>query len=157
MTRNIHAPILVALLVAAACDTQVDDLGRELDFAALEDADADDALDDGPDGLQGQGDIVEPVTLEVEFEGPCSDAAARTGVAVLEIGEDGEVSGYVLDEMYPDLSLAIAGDLSSNGSFEAVETVPFGECTWTGLIDLTGGIAYGGWDCGYGCAGDWTG
>lgn len=157
--RTIHAPILVALLVAAACDTRGDELDRELDLAAEDDEAEDDEAEEAPEGpeaLQSEIDPAEAISMRLEFNGPCSDAADRTGVGVLWIDRRGHVRGTVFDDAYPGRRIPISGSVSSGGSFEAVESAPFGECTWTGLVDLKDDIAYGAWDCGMGCDGDWS-
>jgi hypothetical protein len=157
--RTIHAPILVALLVATACDTRGDDLDRELDLAA-EDDDAEeeeaDAMPDGPEALQSEVDPAEALSMRLEFNGPCSDAADRTGVGVLWIDRRGNVRGTIFDDAYPGRRMPLAGSVSKGGSFEAVERAPFGDCTWTGFVDLKDDVAYGAWDCGMGCDGDWS-
>jgi hypothetical protein len=161
MNRTIHLSTLVALLVAAACDTQGEELDRELDIAAEadEDADADEDTEEGlegPDGLQSDVDVSEAFAMRFAFDGACGEVADRTGVGVLWLERDGSTRGYVFDAAYPGRRLEVTGSVSENGSFEAVEAAPFGECTWTGIIDVHEGSGYGEWDCGYGCAGEWS-
>lgn len=159
MKKTISAPTLVALLVAAACDPAGDELDRELEIAA-EDEDADEDADaediEGPDALQSEVDPAEALTVRFTFQGACSDVSDRTGVGVLSIDRSRHVRGIVFDDWYPGTRIALSGSLDKGGSFEGIELAPFGECTWFGYVDTKTYEAEGGWDCGHGCAGEWS-
>jgi hypothetical protein len=155
MPGMIRARAAMALLLATACDPSADDLEGDVELAADEAESDDDDEPQEPDALVSEPDST-AAALSISFEGPCSDASGRSGFASLTIDRSGWVRAHIYDAMYPRQPIRMGGKVSNGGSFEAIEYAPFGECTWYGLIDLEGSVAYGGWDCGQGCAGEWS-